>query len=106
MSNFNKNRFKTVNQEWETPDELFKKLDKEFNFDIDLAADDKNKKCEKYYSESDDAMIKAWYGVCWLNPPYGRKDRQLKDWVKKSYHESQVLGKCTVIMLHNNSTLS
>ncbi len=31
---------------WETPDWLFKQLDKEFNFDIDLCATKANSKCD------------------------------------------------------------
>jgi len=31
--------------EWETPIELFKKLDNEFGFTLDVCATDSNKKC-------------------------------------------------------------
>ena len=71
MANFDKNRFKTVKQNWETPDELFQYLDNIYLFTIDLASDQSNTKCDKYYSEKDDALSKSWNGSCWLNPPYG-----------------------------------
>lgn len=96
MANFDNNRFKSRNQRWETPDNLFNYLNKEFNFEIDIAGDESNSKCDKYFRK--DAFKKEWSGICWLNPPYGSKDHKLKDWVMKAYLES---GKddCIVVML-------
>ena len=98
MSNFNENRFKTIKQDWETPDELFDYLDNIYGFTIDLAADAQNARCKNYYTKEDDALSKTWNGVGWLNPPYGSRKPQLKDWVKKSFEETRKDG-CTVVML-------
>ena len=38
------------NQEWETPNELFKQLNDEFNFTIDVCALPETSKCERYYT--------------------------------------------------------
>lgn len=88
-------RFETESEDWETPDTLFDVLDEEFHFTIDLAANDHNTKVSVFYDKHQDALIKSWKGICWLNPPYGR---DLKKWVKKSYVESRKDG-TTVVML-------
>ena len=98
MANFDSNRFKSKGQSWETPDSLFRILDSEFHFERDLCADEKNTKCHKYYTERDNALMQDWKGVCWLNPPYGAVGFKLKDWVKKSWLESQKHNS-TIVML-------
>ncbi len=99
MARFDKNRFRTENQSWETPQELFDLLNNEFNFDIDLAASKENTKCKKFISKEENALTKSWEGICWLNPPYGGSSKNsLKNWVKKSYEEALKSG-CMVIML-------
>jgi len=99
MARFDKNRFRTENQSWETPHELFDLLNKEFNFDIDLSASKKNTKCKKFISKKEDALNMSWNGCGWLNPPYGGSSKNsLKNWVKKSFGESRKKG-CTVVML-------
>ncbi len=86
MSNFDSNRFRSSNQEWETPDGIFIPLNQEFGFTLDVAASKENHKCRRYFTEKDDALSKSWFGeICWLNPPY----RQVKLWIKKAYQESQ-----------------
>lgn len=61
--------------EWETPKNLFDKLDKEFKFDIDLCATLKNTKCAVYvtniFDQSHDDLFKD--NACFVNPPYGRE---------------------------------
>ena len=53
MGNFDSNRFKSTNQSWETPDDLFEKIDAKFLFTRDVCASSDNAKCENYWSESD-----------------------------------------------------
>jgi phage N-6-adenine-methyltransferase len=79
---------------WTTPQELFDKLNNIYNFDIDLCADDENAKCEKYFTEKENALVQDWRGVCWLNPPYGR---EIGKWIKKAYESS--LNGATVVCL-------
>ena len=62
--------FMSNKDDWETPQDLFDKLNAEFNFDIDVCASKENAKCERYYSEEDDALSKEWKGYCFMNPPY------------------------------------
>jgi phage N-6-adenine-methyltransferase len=78
---------------WSTPDPIFKKLNDEFKFDLDVCAEDWNKKCANYYRESDDALSKDWHGTVWMNPPYSK----CGIWVKKAFEECE--KGCTVICL-------
>lgn len=61
---------------WRTPRALFEKLDAEFHFDIDLAADAENHLCDRWLGPgglAEDALAVDWpsYGtVGWLNMPY------------------------------------
>lgn len=83
----NKALFTSNKEDWETPQYLFDELDKEFDFDIDVCADDKNCKVSDYFSKELNGLNQSWGGqICWLNPPYGRK---IGEWVKKAYEESQ-----------------
>lgn len=57
---------------WETPQDFFEKLDKEFHFTLDVCALPENAKCAKYYTPEDDGLKQPWEGTVWCNPPYGR----------------------------------
>lgn len=94
-----KGKFESVRQDWETPIELFDTINSEFNFTLDGAASETNKKCENYFSKDTDSMKVSWgSNVVWLNPPYGEKGGySIKSWVEKSYKES--LSGATVVML-------
>lgn len=47
--------FSSSKMDWETPQALFDKLDDEFGFN------------------TDDGLKQDWHGVCWMNPPYGKR---------------------------------
>ena len=79
---------------WETPKDLFDKLNAEFHFDLDVCALPENAKCERYYTPEDDGLSQPWNGVCWCNPPYGRT---IGKWVQKAYET--FAGGGTVVML-------
>lgn len=66
---------------WETPQDFFDKLDKEFHFDIDVAALPENAKCYRFYTPADDGLNQPWAGNVWCNPPYGRG---ISDWARKA----------------------
>lgn len=86
--------FSSKSDLWETPQELFEKLNQEFHFEVDVCATQKNAKCSKYYSPEQDGLSQKWGGVCWCNPPYGRK---VKDWVLKA--EQSAKDGAIVVML-------
>lgn len=84
------------NMSWCTPVAFFKELDQEFHFDLDPAASDKSAKCANYFTPADDGLKRDWGGCCvFCNPPYGRN---INEWVRKGYEESQKPG-TTVVML-------
>ena len=87
--------FSSDKDSWETPTALFEELDNEFHFTLDVAADAKNAKCEKYINEEMDGLKQPWSGVCWLNPPYGKN---INKWVAKAVRET-LNGVSTVMLL-------
>ena len=86
--------FSSRRNNWETPRDLFDKLNEEFNFELDVCATSENAKCKKYYSPEEDGLKEEWKGLCWMNPPYGR---EIGKWMKKAY-ESALAG-ATVVCL-------
>ena len=87
--------YKSLTDLWETPPELFRKLDQEFHFTLDVCALPENAKCERFFSPNEDGLKQPWDGVCWMNPPYGR---MIGKWMEKAFNESEkgVLVVCLV----------
>lgn len=88
--------FSSNKEEWETPQELFDRLNNEFHFDLDVCALPENSKCKKYYTPSDDGLRQPWIGCVWCNPPYGRK---IGSWIKKAHEEHEKRGSTIVMIL-------
>ncbi len=81
---------------WSTPWNFFEKLNDEFHFTLDPCSTHENAKCYKHFTIEEDGLLQDWGNeVVFCNPPYGR---QIKDWVKKAYEESQK-DNTTVVML-------
>ena len=81
--------------EWETPQDLFDKLDKEFHFTLDPCATKENAKCKKYFTKEKDGIRQIWKDErVFMNPPYGR---EIGEWMKKAYEEST--RGCVVVCL-------
>lgn len=83
-----KTKFESKRQDWETPDEIFKPLDDEFQFILDVCATEENKKCSLFFDEERDGLQQDWSiytAPCWMNPPFGKQGK----WVKKAYEESR-----------------
>lgn len=91
----NKVMYSSQKEEWETPNDLFQKLDEEFHFDTDVCALPENAKCPHFYTPEVDGLVQDWKGKCWCNPPYGRK---VGEWVKKASEEIRK-GASLVVML-------
>lgn len=89
--------FSSNKDDWETPTELFEKLNEEFHFSLDPCSSHENKKCELHYTIEEDGLKQDWQGhTVFCNPPYGRK--KTAKWIKKCYEESQKVN-TTVVML-------
>ena len=82
---------------WSTPQAFFDELDKEFHFTLDPCADEKNHKCNKYYTKQDDGLQQSWdEEVVFCNPPYGN---EIGKWVEKCNLESIYSAKVVVALL-------
>jgi site-specific DNA-methyltransferase (adenine-specific) len=79
--------FTSNSDEWETPNDLYKELNEEFCFTIDVAANWENAKCNNYYTKDNNGLEQSWYGeVAWCNPPYS----EWKKWVEKMINEIKI----------------
>lgn len=87
--------FSSGKDDWETPPDLFAELDREFHFTLDVAANARNHKCDRWFGEVEDGLSFNWCGVVWLNPPYSR--RQQARFIAKAAEQAR-LG-VTVVML-------
>ena len=52
--------FSSATDQWATPQNFFDKLDEEFHFTLDAAADETNHKCEKFYDKQIDGLSQPW----------------------------------------------
>lgn len=90
MSNFfeaGKAALTSNNEEWETPQSLFEKLDAIYHFTLDPCSTHLNAKCEKHYTREEDGLSRSWEGeTVFCTPPYGRN---IGRWVEKCARESK-----------------
>ena len=94
MGRINSSIYSSNKPDWSTPNYLFDLLNTEFNFTIDVCANELNKKCNAFYSIEEDGLSKSWNGIIWMNPPYGRG---IDKWIEKAYKSS--LDGCICVCL-------
>lgn len=83
-----------MSERWRTPPEIFDPLMREFNFDLDAAADIELPQTSKYLTDA--LSDYQWPGQrIWLNPPYGRK---LEPFVRRACQEAEK-GKTIVALI-------
>lgn len=87
--------FSSQDHTWETPQELFDLLDREFKFSLDVCAVPSTAKCERYFTPQSNGLAQRWAGACWMNPPYGR---EIVKWVERAY-QTAAAGRGTVVCL-------
>lgn len=80
---------------WETPDDLYKKLDSIFRFNLDSCAEPETAKNKNYFTIEDNALNQDWTGVVWCNPPYGKE--QIK-FIEKAFRENKK-HETTIVLL-------
>jgi len=68
---------------WETPKELFDKLNKQYKFNFDCCARDGNSKC-KTWSENFEEIEQKYmlHTISWMNPPFSKSERMFKHFFK------------------------
>jgi phage N-6-adenine-methyltransferase len=59
--------FASTTDLWSTPQDLFDRLNTEFEFTLDVCATPENAKCTEFYTMAEDGLAQPWEGV-----PYGR----------------------------------
>ena len=88
--------YSSKSDEWTTPDDFFKELDKEFNFNLDAAASDENHKCSNYFTMQQDGLTQNWGGCrVFINPPYSQIDK----WVAKAFYETKQDNTLVVMLI-------
>lgn len=88
--------YSSATVEWETPQDLFDALDKEFHFTLDPCSTDANAKCAKHYTKEHDGLSQDWTGeTVYCNPPYGR---EMSKWIRKCY-EHFIRGGTAVMLI-------
>ena len=93
-----KNRNLLHSDNWQTPPELYKKLDDEFDFDFDP--------CPILLTEINDAnngLLKEWGKRNFINPPYSRKNKEA--FIKKAIEESKKEKLCVMLLPVSTSTV-
>lgn len=64
-----------------TPRYLFEEINRRYGpFDVDVAADESNALCVKFFDENADGLTQDWVGNVWCNPPY----KAILPWVYKA----------------------
>ena len=87
--------FSAARDDWETPQELFDRMDRQFHFEMDVAATAENTKCINFYTREMDGLSLPWSRVNWCNPPYGA---EILEWCRKADEEAQN-GNLTVMLI-------
>ena len=82
----NKVLYSSASDEWETPQDLFNKLDEHFHFQTDVCANSANAKCSHFFTREQNGLSQEWGGSCWMNPPYGR---EINQWMKKAVESAE-----------------
>ena len=86
------------NDEWQTPEWVWKPWHQVLHFVIDAAATDENHLpvCKDWFTMERSGLEQDWAknierlggGSVWCNPPYSRKGGPLMRWVRKAQEES------------------
>lgn len=93
--------FSSTTVEWSTPQDLFDRLNIEFDFVFDVCATPDNAKCAAFYTSEMDGLSRDWRvdvdrgESAWMNPPY---DRTIGKWVAKAA-ELAAERRCVVCLL-------
>ncbi|WEM33137.1 DNA modification methyltransferase [Escherichia phage EJP2] len=87
--------FSSKAQTWNTPRDLWNKINAVWKFTLDAACLENSALCEKYFTPEDDSLEQDWGdNIVWLNPPYN----DLKTWLSKAVQEYKK-GSTVVILV-------
>lgn len=92
----NKGLFTSNSCEWETPQEVFDRLNRQYHFTLDPCATKENAKCEKYYTREQDGLKQDWAGeTVFCNPPYGK---EMPKWIEKCARHAEEGGVAVMLI--------
>ena len=69
--------YKSLTSLWETPAKVFKKLDDEFHFTLDVCALKENAKCKRFFSPKEDGLKQPWKGGMLYEPALWSRNRKM-----------------------------
>jgi len=79
----NKSIYSHEKDDWETPQELFDCLSREFSFNLDIGATNKNSKCDLFIEDIEDCeFIPEFDGFAFCNPPYSSQRKFIEFSIK------------------------
>ena len=79
--------FSSAKHDWTTPVDLFHRLDRVYQFDLDVASSEENALCKRFFTEADNGIAQSWADSrVWCNPPYGRS---IGVWTRKAAQEAE-----------------
>jgi site-specific DNA-methyltransferase (adenine-specific) len=82
----NEVHFSSKTNEWSTPMDQFRVLDRRCHFTLDPCSTKRNAKCKKFFTWKENGLRQSWAGeTVFMNPPYGR---EIGHWIRKAYEES------------------
>lgn len=79
--------------EWQTPQELFDKLFKQYLFSVDCCANLRNSKCERWTDDFEYYWSISPNDVCWMNPPFSKAIEMFKIFFERAY-KGVVIYRC------------
>ena len=86
MRKMNPARLSSQECDWHTPRDLFRQLDAEFHFELDVCASAENHLCADYFDIDKNGLLQRWAPrTCWMNPPYGG---DIPKWMSKALEEA------------------
>lgn len=77
---------KSKKDDWQTPESLYRPIDKRHNIDLDPCAGEGTDIGDENIRPPKNGLKLPWYGVVWLNPPFSKK----KAWIRKACAEIAV----------------
>lgn len=86
--------------DWETPQDLFDKLNAFYGFTLDACASPENAKCKKYYTKEQNSLVQDWNNdTIWCNP---LMERKLLNSLKRLTYAAVLLLCCCPLELIRN----
>ena len=82
--------FSSATDMWETPQDFFDELNKEFRFACDVCAIEENAKCAKYYTPEQDGLKQTWGGGMLDEPAIRKGNREVGEEGKREQRNSRV----------------